>query len=138
MAARIAQLRGAWRSLTASERTRLGGMLAAIVGINALGWSIFALAIFPHHFRYSGLGVGVGVAVTAWTLGCRHGFDADHIAAIDNSTRKLMADGQRPLLTGFFYALGHSSVVVVVGVGITIAAKAVFRAVVTPSCSPGA
>jgi high-affinity nickel-transport protein len=108
-------------------------MLTAIVGINALGWSIFALEILPHRFRYGGLGVGVGVAVTAWTLGCRHGFDADHIAAIDNSTRKLMADGERPLATGFFFALGHSSVVMVVGVGITIAAKAVFRAVVTPS-----
>ena len=67
--------------------------------------------------------------MTAWTLGLRHGFDADHIAAIDNSTRKLMADGKRPLGTGFFFAIGHSSIIMVVGVGITIAAKAVFKAV---------
>ena len=108
-------------------------MLATIAVINALGWGIFALAILPHHFRYDGLGVGIGVAVTAWTLGLRHAFDADHIAAIDNSTRKLMAEGKRPLGTGFFFALGHSSVILVVGVGITFAAKAVFKAVVTPS-----
>jgi nickel/cobalt transporter (NiCoT) family protein len=125
----------AWRSLTRPERTRVAGMLAVIVGINALGWGIFALEILPRHFRYDGLGVGIGVAITAWTLGLRHAFDADHIAAIDNSTRKLMADGGRPLGSGFFFALGHSSVVMLVGVGITVAAKAVFKAVVTPSSS---
>jgi high-affinity nickel-transport protein len=108
-------------------------MLLSIAAVNALGWGIFALAILPHHFRYDGLGVGIGVAITAWTLGLRHAFDADHIAAIDNSTRKLIADGGRPLGTGFFFALGHSSVIMVVGVGITVAAKAVFKAVVTPS-----
>ena len=108
-------------------------MLTAIVGVNALGWGIFALEVLPHHLRYKGLGVGLGVAMTAWTLGLRHAFDADHIAAIDNSTRKLMAEGKRPLGSGFFFALGHSSVVMVVGVGITVAAKSVFKAVVTPS-----
>jgi high-affinity nickel-transport protein len=122
----------AWRSATRAERARIAAMLAAIATVNALGWGIFALAVLPHHFRYDGLGVGVGVAVTAWTLGLRHAFDADHIAAIDNSTRKLMAGGGRPLGTGFFFALGHSSVVMLVGVGITIAAKAVYGAVVTP------
>jgi nickel/cobalt transporter (NiCoT) family protein len=135
MARKEARVGLAWRSLTRPERTRVAGMLAVIVAINALGWGIFALAILPHHFRYDGLGVGIGVAVTAWTLGLRHAFDADHIAAIDNSTRKLMADGGRPLGSGFFFALGHSSVVMVVGVGITVAAKAVFKAVVTPHSS---
>jgi high-affinity nickel-transport protein len=122
----------AWRSLTRAERRRVGGMLAVILGVNVLGWGTFVLEILPHNFQYKELGVGIGVAVTAWTLGLRHAFDADHIAAIDNSTRKLMADGQRPLGSGFFFALGHASVVMVVGVGITIAAKAVFGAVVTP------
>ena len=107
-------------------------MVATIVGLNLLGWGIFLLAILPHHFHYKGLGIGLGVAVTVWTLGLRHAFDADHIAAIDNATRKLMADGQRPLASGFFFALGHSSVILVVGTGITIAARAVFNAVVTP------
>jgi high-affinity nickel-transport protein len=133
MTGRAARLGPAWRSLTRAERARVGGMLATILGVNALGWGIFALVILPHHVHYEGLGVGIGVAVTAWTLGLRHAFDADHIAAIDNSTRKLMAEGRRPLGTGFFFAMGHASVIVLVGVGITIAAKSVFNAVVTPS-----
>jgi nickel/cobalt transporter (NiCoT) family protein len=121
------------RSLTGAERARLAGMGAVVLGLNGLGWGIFALAILPRHFHYQGLGIGVGVAITAWTLGMRHAFDADHIAAIDNTTRKLMADGKRPLGSGFFFALGHSSIIMVVGTGITIAARSVFEAVVTPS-----
>ena len=57
----------------------------------------------------------LGVGITAYTLGLRHAFDADHIAAIDNTTRKLMADGQRPLSVGFFFSLGHSTIVFVLG-----------------------
>jgi high-affinity nickel-transport protein len=108
-------------------------MAAVILFLNASGWAIFVLTVMPQHFRYEKLGVGLGVAITAWTLGLRHAFDADHISAIDNVTRKLMADGQRPLATGFFFALGHSSIIVFVGVGISIAARAVFGAVVNPS-----
>jgi nickel/cobalt transporter (NiCoT) family protein len=133
MAGTATRVRSAWRSFTRAERARIGAMLVTIVAVNALGWGIFALTILPHHFRYDGLGIGIGVAVTAWTLGLRHAFDADHIAAIDNATRKLMADGGRPLGSGFFFALGHASVIMVVGVGITFAAKAVFNAVVTPT-----
>jgi nickel/cobalt transporter (NiCoT) family protein len=122
-----------WRGLGAAEKRRAGYMLLSIAALNLAGWGIFAIAILPHHFHYSGLGIGIGVAFTAWTLGCRHAFDADHNAAIDNSTRKLMAEGKRPLGTGFFFALGHSSIMLVVGTGITIAAKSVFHAVVDPS-----
>jgi high-affinity nickel-transport protein len=128
-----ARVGAVWGSLSRAERRRAGGMFAAIAIVNALGWGIFVLEILPEHFTYGGLGVGIGVAVTAWTLGARHGFDADHIAAIDNCTRKLIADGQRPLGSGFFFAVGHSSVVMIVGVGITIAAKTVLGAVVAPS-----
>ena len=120
-------------ALRMTEWTRLGGMAAVIVALNGAGWGIFVFTVMPHHFHYAKLGVGLGVAVTAWTLGLRHAFDADHISAIDNVTRKLMADGQRPLGTGFFFALGHSSVVMAVGVGISMAARAVFGAVVNPS-----
>jgi high-affinity nickel-transport protein len=133
MAGPTAKVREVWGSLTAVERRKALGMVAAIAVVNVVGWGIFIVEILPEHFRYGGLGVGLGVAVTAWSLGARHGFDADHIAAIDNCTRKLMADGQRPLGTGFFFAVGHSSIVMIVGVGITIAAKAVFKAVVTPN-----
>jgi nickel/cobalt transporter (NiCoT) family protein len=121
------------------EWGRLGAMLTFIVAVNVLGWGIFALYVLPHHFDYKGeggsrgLGVGVGVAITAWFLGFRHAFDADHISCIDNTTRKLMADGKRPLGTGFFFSFGHSTVIVAVGVGITIAARAVFGAMVDPS-----
>jgi high-affinity nickel-transport protein len=125
--------------LAAREWGRLGAMLAFILALNAAGWGIFILYVMPHHFDYRGeggsrgLGVGIGVAITAWFLGFRHAFDADHISCIDNTTRKLMADGRRPLGTGFFFSFGHSTVIVAVGVGITFAARAVFGAVVNPS-----
>lgn len=124
-----------WRSFNRSEKRQAGGMLALVVTLNVAGWGLFLLAIQPHHFRYAGLGVGFGVAVTAWTLGARHAFDADHIAAIDNSTRRLMASAPRgkSLGTGFFFALGHSTVMLVAGVGITVAARPVFHAVVRPT-----
>jgi nickel/cobalt transporter (NiCoT) family protein len=121
------------RRLHPAERARLAVMAAVILALNAGGWAIFVLTVMPHHFQYAKLGVGLGVAITAWTLGLRHAFDADHISAIDNVTRKLMADGQRPLGTGFFFALGHSTIVVAVGAGIAIAARTVFGAVVNPS-----
>jgi high-affinity nickel-transport protein len=120
-------------------------MAVVVIALNAGGWGIFILTVLPYHFRYAGLGVGLGVAVTAWTLGARHAFDADHISAIDNTTRKLLADrgglgaggergrgSARPLGTGFFFALGHSAVVIAVGTAITFAARAVFGAMVNP------
>ncbi|MDR0344347.1 MAG: HoxN/HupN/NixA family nickel/cobalt transporter [Nocardiopsaceae bacterium] len=132
----MSDLPGRWRTLASAlnpaEWSRLAVMAGVVVALNAGGWGIFAFAVAPHHFRFPGLGIGLGVAVTAWTLGARHGFDADHISAIDNTTRKLMADGKRPLGTGFFFALGHSGVIVVVGIGLGFAAKAVFGAVVDP------
>jgi nickel/cobalt transporter (NiCoT) family protein len=120
-------------SLTSAERGRLVLMGLIVVLLNAAGWGIFVLAVAPHHFEFQGLGLGLGVALTAWTLGARHAFDADHISAIDNTTRKLMSDGKRPLATGFFFALGHASIVMGVGVGLSVAARAVFGAVVDPS-----
>ncbi len=119
-------------ALTGAERVRLGSIGLVVLGLNAFGWGIFVFAIAPHRFAFRGLGLGLGVALTAWTLGARHAFDADHISAIDNTTRKLMADGKRPLGTGFFFALGHSSIIMAVGVGLSIAARAVFGAVVNP------
>jgi len=125
--------------LSGRERGRLVAMFGFIFAINAAGWGIYVLCVMPHHFIYkgeggsSGLGVGLGVAITAWFLGFRHAFDADHISCIDNTTRKLLADGKRPLASGFFFSFGHSTIIVAVGVGITIAARAVFGAVVNPS-----
>ncbi len=121
------------------EWGRLALMFAFVLALNVVGWLTYVLVVMPHHIDYrgyggaKGLGVGLGVALTAWLLGFRHAFDADHISCIDNTTRKLMADGKRPLGTGFFFSLGHSTVIVAVGIGITIAARAVFGAVVDPS-----
>ena len=103
-------------------------MSAVIVALHALGWLVFALVIIPAHYK----ALGLGVAVTAYTLGMRHAFDADHISAIDNTTRKLMGEGKRPLSVGFFFSLGHSTVVVGLGIGITVAARTVFHAVKNP------
>src|SRR5258708_30785730 len=122
------RLGGVRAALTPAEWGRCGAMAGAVATLNAAGWGIFVFAIAPHHFRYQGLGLGLGVALTAWTLGARHAFDADHISAIDNTTRKLMADGQRPLGTGFFFAFGHSSLIVAARAGLAIAAPPVFGA----------
>jgi high-affinity nickel-transport protein len=120
-------------ALKPAEWGRMGVMTLVILALNGFGWGVYVFAVMPHDFHYQKLGVGLGVAFTAWTLGARHAFDADHISAIDNVTRKLMSEGRRPLGTGFFFALGHSTIVVAVGVGITVAAKAVFGAMVDPN-----
>ncbi len=114
--------------LSAAEWRRVGGMTLVVALLHALGWGVFVFAILPAHYKL----LGFGVAVTAYTLGLRHAFDADHISAIDNTTRKLMAEGKRPLSVGFFFSLGHSSIVVALGVALTIATKGVFHAVRDP------
>ncbi|ASW91315.1 HoxN/HupN/NixA family nickel/cobalt transporter [Mycobacterium marseillense] len=98
-------------ALTTAEWWRLAAMLAAIVALHLLGWLTLVLLVAPAQYSLGGKAFGVGIGLTAYTLGMRHAFDADHIAAIDNTTRKLMNDGQRPLAVGFFFSLGHSTVV---------------------------
>ena len=111
--ARIAKIRD---GLTPREWARTGGMIFTIVGLNVLGWGClprpWAVTITSARPRSSASGTGI----LAYTLGMRHAFDADHIAAIDNTTRKLVNEGKRPLSTGFFFSLGHSSVVFVLAV----------------------
>src|SRR5262249_46627061 len=98
--------------LTRRERTNLWGMGGFIALLHVLGWGTLIWVVAPAHYHVGSAGVfGVGLGVTAYTLGMRHAFDADHIAAIDNTTRKLMADGKRPMSVGFWFSLGHSSVV---------------------------
>jgi high-affinity nickel-transport protein len=90
----------------------LAGMGGFIAALHIVGWGTLVLVVAPRHYQVGAAGVfGVGLGITAYTLGMRHAFDADHIAAIDNTTRKLMADRQRPLSVGFWFSLGHSSVV---------------------------
>jgi high-affinity nickel-transport protein len=108
--ARLHRIAGA---LTAAEWRRVAGLAGAIVALHVVGFGLLFGAVVPHHFDLgSGTGVfGIGVGITAYTLGLRHAFDADHIGAIDNTTRKLMTEGQRPLSVGFFFSLGHSTIV---------------------------
>ena len=90
----------------------IAAMTAFVVALNVIGWGVLTLVVVPEHYSLGTSGVfGIGLGVTAFTLGVRHAFDADHIAAIDNTTRKLIADGQRPLTVGFWFSLGHSTVV---------------------------
>jgi high-affinity nickel-transport protein len=90
----------------------IGGMSAFILALHVIGWGLLIFVIAPAHYQVGAAGVfGVGLGVTAYTLGMRHAFDADHIAAIDNTTRKMMASRRRPLSVGFWFSLGHSSVV---------------------------
>ena len=91
-------------------------MVATVVGLNVAGWVMLAAALDGHYHISKTTVFGVGTGALAYTLGMRHAFDADHIAAIDNTTRKLVGEGKRPLSTGFFFSLGHSSVVFVLAV----------------------
>jgi nickel/cobalt transporter (NiCoT) family protein len=104
-------LRNALSALSRAEWGRLGLMLAVIVALHLVGWITLVFVVDPARLSLGGKAFGIGVGLTAYTLGMRHAFDADHIAAIDNTTRKLMSDGQRPLPVGFFFSLGHSTVV---------------------------
>jgi high-affinity nickel-transport protein len=106
---RRARIRNA---LTPQEWRRAGGLAAAVVALHVIGFVTLLAFVVPHHFTLGKQGVfGLGIGITAYTLGMRHAFDADHIAAIDNTTRKFMAEGKRPLSVGFFFSLGHSTVV---------------------------
>ncbi len=106
------RLRGVNRVLTAAEWRRVGAMAAVVVGLHALGFFILIVLVAPHRYALGSSGAfTVGIGLTAYTLGLRHAFDADHISAIDNTTRKLMSAGKRPLSVGFFFSLGHSTIV---------------------------
>jgi nickel/cobalt transporter (NiCoT) family protein len=106
--ARLARVRD---GLTAAEWARAGAMVTTIIGLNVVGWLMLAAAVGGHYHISRTEIFGFGTGALAYTLGMRHAFDADHIAAIDNTTRKLVNDGKRPLSVGFFFSLGHSSVV---------------------------
>ncbi|TWE12296.1 HoxN/HupN/NixA family nickel/cobalt transporter [Rudaeicoccus suwonensis] len=112
----VSRLRTGFADLTPGERRSLLGMTLAVLALHIIGWGTLIGLVAPRHFS---MGIdaghaqvfGIGLGVTAYTLGMRHAFDADHIAAIDNTTRKLLNDGRRPMSVGFWFSLGHSSVV---------------------------
>src|SRR5712671_3185576 len=108
------------RALTSSfdhgERVRLTLFYGAIVLIHVVGWGLL-LSVAP---QYPAL---IGLGGLAYSFGLRHAFDADHISAIDNTTRKLLQDGKRPVGVGFFFSLGHSTVVFLVAVALGLTVK---------------
>ena len=100
-------------------------MFAFIAALHIIGWGTLVFLVAPQHFSLGDKVLGIGVGLTAYTLGLRHAFDADHIAAIDNTTRKLMEDGQRPMGVGFFFSLGHSTIVFGLALLLSIGVRAI-------------
>jgi high-affinity nickel-transport protein len=105
-------------ALTRAEWLRLSGFGGAVLLLHVLGWGLFL-----YYSRRNPALAGLGVL--AYTFGLRHAFDADHIAAIDNTTRKLLQEEKRPLGVGFFFSLGHSSIVFALATGLALAAHTV-------------
>ncbi|MEJ0014480.1 MAG: HoxN/HupN/NixA family nickel/cobalt transporter [Actinomycetota bacterium] len=115
--------RNPFSSLSRDEQRRLGGMFAVIFFLLFGGLILMTIATSSHYHLPDGTMFGWGTGFLALTLGMRHAFDADHISAIDNTTRKLMAEGQRPMGVGFFFSLGHSSVVTVLAIVLNFGIK---------------
>jgi len=101
-------------------RRRLALLFAGLIGANLAVW-VWAFGLF--HAQP----LMLGTALLAWGLGLRHAVDADHIAAIDNVTRKLMQDGQRPVAVGFWFAIGHSGIIAIASIAIALATTALAR-----------
>jgi nickel/cobalt transporter (NiCoT) family protein len=101
----------------ADLRRRLIAVYSVLIGGNILIW-LWALLVLGDRPLL------LGTALLAYTFGLRHAVDADHIAAIDNVTRKLMQQGQRPVGVGLFFSLGHSAIVVLMSIGVAFAASA--------------
>jgi len=123
-------VRQSFGTMSRTERTRVMAMYGSIAAMHVLGFALFFVYVLPAHYK----AFGIGLSVTAYTLGLRHAFDADHISAIDNTTRKVMNERQgttepRPFGFGYFFSLGHSTIVVVMGIGIIVAEKTVLPAV---------
>lgn len=108
-----AAVRAGWSDLDPAQRRSVTGMTLAIVALHLLGFATLLFLVVPGGYLVDGAVFGVGLGITAYTLGVRHAFDADHIAAIDNATRKLVAENRKPMSVGFWFSLGHSTIVFV-------------------------
>src|SRR5947199_10782478 len=111
------------RSFDRGERRRLAGLAGGVGLLHLAGWGLL-LAYGLGHPAFLALG---GLA---YTFGLRHAFDADHISAIDNTTRKLLQSGQKPVGVGFFFSLGHSTVVLLIALALGLAVKSLVQGVV--------
>ena len=112
-------------TFTRSEVRRLAGFYGVIIACHVVGWGLFI------YYGHRGGPVYAGAGALAYSFGLRHAFDADHISAVDDSTRLLMQRGKDPLGAGFFFSLGHSSVVIVLAMVIAAGAESVQRHIPT-------
>ena len=127
------------RGLSRRDRTSLGGMSGFVALLHLIGFGMLFGLVVPHHYQLGGGHpvFNVGVGLLAYTFGLRHAFDADHIAAVDNTTRKLMADNaaraaggapadeiRKPLTVGYWFSLGHSTIVFLLAFVLSIGVKA--------------
>jgi len=107
-----------------TNRRQILGMLSTIVLLSTAGWCVLAWSVRPDALQANtSQTIGWGVGVTAYLLGVRHAFDADHIAAIDNTTRKLVQEKRPAVSLGFWFSLGHSSVVFLLALLVAIGAR---------------
>jgi high-affinity nickel-transport protein len=123
---RITRIRN---GLTPQEWMKVGGMSLTIICLNVIGWGMLVVALRGHYHVSKTEVFGFGTGILAYTLGMRHAFDADHIAAIDNTTRKLIQEGERPLSVGYFFSLGHSTIVFVLAILLNLGIRALNGAV---------
>jgi nickel/cobalt transporter (NiCoT) family protein len=104
--------------------------LLGVAALHIVGFGLLLMYALPSDLRLgSGEIFGLGIGFTAYTLGMRHAFDADHIATIDNTTRKLLHDGERPHATGFFFSAGHSTVVFLLAILVALGVRGIGTAV---------
>src|SRR6267143_1880614 len=114
------------KSFDRGERARLGAFFGGVGLLHVAGWGLLLVysASHPAFLALGGL---------AYTFGLRHAFDADHISAIDNTTRKLLQSGKKPVGVGFFFSLGHSTVVLLIAVALGLAVKSLVQGIVADS-----
>jgi nickel/cobalt transporter (NiCoT) family protein len=125
MATALAVFRS-WRSTSMiSVSWRLSGLFGSVALLHLVGWGMMLVLVAP---RYP---VMLGLGGLAYAYGLRHAFDADHISAIDNTTRKLLQEGKKPLGVGFFFSLGHSTVVFLIALALGFATQFVVTNVVS-------
>ena len=109
------------------ELPSLFGILGTVIALHVIGWGLFIY--YNSNPEYHGLTdskgalVYAGAGALAYSFGLRHAFDADHIAAIDDTTRLMLAKGKKPLGVGLFFSLGHSTVVLALSIGVAFAAQ---------------
>ena len=121
-------LRPRWDDNADAARS-LTGMIVVVAALHIVGWLVLLAIVVPQHLSIGGKAFGIGIGIAAYLLGMRHAFDADHIAAIDNTTRRLTHDARPSLSVGFWFSLGHSSVVFILALLLALGIRGVIEPV---------